>query len=192
MSDEFEKADEEVGASLVEPERISNDSQLPANASPSGVVEYRRQLVEEYHKGAPSLVKRLKDAGGDNSEALLIALIDEVISETDSLLGNELVATQNGDLSVSSVISFKRAEVLEKAIKAVQTKKEFERESGIDIDSPSMMVIFKFFMAKAKDTLDRMQLEDEVKDLFFMNLGEEMDSWKKELREEFESIRKAG
>jgi len=192
MSDEFEKADVEAGVSLLPPEGTEGDSQLPANSSPSGVVEYRRKLVEQYHKGAPSLVKRLQEAGGDNSEALLLALIDEVISETDNLLGNGLVATHNGELRDASIISFKRAEVLEKAIKAVQTKKEFERESGIDIDSPAMMVIFKFFMSKAKSSLDRMQLEDEAKDLFFTVLGEEMDSWRKELREEFEAIRKAG
>jgi hypothetical protein len=53
-----------------------------------------------------------------------------------------------------------------------------------------MMVIFRFFMAKAKDSLDRMGLEDEAKDLFFRVIGEEMDSWKRELREEFESIGK--
>ena len=176
----------------VEAEVVRDEKSLPAKSGSSGVVEYRKGLVEQYHNGAPTLIERLKQLGTDNSEALLVALIDEVIVETDHLLGNELVATENGELRDASVISFKRAEVLEKAIKAVQAKKEFERESGFDIDSPAMMVIFRFFMAKAKDSLDRMGIEDEAKDLFFRVLGEEMDSWKKELREEFESLRKAG
>jgi len=188
--DEVEVQDQEM--SLVTPGEIKGGENLPGRPAPSGVVEYRRQLVKEYHKGAPSLIERLKKLGTDNSEALLISLIDEVITETDHLLGNELVATENGELRDASVISFKRAEVLEKAIKAVQAKKEFERESGFDIDSPAMMVIFRFFMAKAKVSLDKMGLEDEAKDLFFRVLGDEMDTWKKELREEFEAIRKAG
>ena len=176
----------------IEAEVVSDEKALPTKPGSSGVVEYRKNLVEQYHDGAPTLIDRLKKLGSDNSEALLVALIDEVIVETDHLLGNELVATENGELRDASVISFKRAEVLEKAIKAVQAKKEFERESGFDIDSPAMMVIFRFFMAKSKDALDRMGIEDEAKDLFFRVLGEEMDQWKKELREEFESLRKAG
>jgi len=190
MSEDEQVVEAEV--SLMPPERISDDSQLPVKPSPSGVVEYRKQLLEEYHKGAPSLIERLKKMGSEDSDSLLVALIDEVITETDHLLGNELVFLNNGELKDASVISSKRSEVLERAIKAVTAKKEFERESGFDIDSPSMMVIFRFFMAKAKDSLNRMGLEEEAKDLFFRVIGEEMDSWKKELREEFEIIRKVG
>ena len=150
------------------------------------------QLVEDYHEGAASLIERLKRMGSEDSDSLLEALIVEVVKETDNLLGNALVATHNGELRDASAISFKRSEVLEKAIKAVAARKEFERESGLDIDSPAMMVVFRFFMAKAKGALDRMGLQEEAKDLFFRNLGEEMDTWKKALREEFETIRKVG
>jgi hypothetical protein len=78
---------------------------------------------------------------------------------------------------------------LEKAIKAVQNKQEFERESGIDVDSPAMMVVFRFFMLKGKEAFDRMNVGNEVSDLFFRTLGEIMENWKKELREHFEESR---
>lgn len=190
--DDFRKADIEAGVVTVEPpDSYGNvSSMVPRRELPiADVVQYREQLVKSYHSGAPSLVEKIKKAGKDDIESLLIALIDEVVRETDHLLGNELVATQNGELRDASIISFKRAEVLEKAIKAVQAKQEFERESGIDVDSPSMIVVFRFFMSKAKDAFDRMGVGNEVRDLFFRTLGEIMENWKRELRDRFEELR---
>lgn len=155
------------------------------------MIQFRKQLVEQYHKGAPSLAAKLRAAGKEDLESLLVAMLDEMIQETDHLLGNELVSMHNGELRDSSVISFKRAEVLEKAIKAVQTKQQFEKQSGIDVDSPSIMVVFRFFMSKAKETFSRMGVATEINDLFFRMFGEVSNDWKKELREKFEEMRTA-
>ena len=188
--DDFEKADSDAGVMTVEPPSRNLPETVPLNGKlPANVVEYRKQLVTTYHNGSPSLVERIRKAGKDDIESLLIAMIDEVVGETDNLLGNELVATQNGELRDASIISFKRAEVLEKAIKAVQAKQEFERTSGIDVDSPSMIIIFRFFMSKSKEAFDRMGVGDEVRDLFFRTIGEIMENWKKELREHFDELR---
>jgi hypothetical protein len=182
---EFEEADAEV----VSEQSVNLPAKGEKSAMPANVVEYREQLVKQYHNGAPSLVERIRKAGKEDIESLLVALIEEVVKETDHLLGNELVATQNGELRDASIISFKRAEVIEKAIKAVQAKQEFERESGIDIDSPSMVVIFRFFMSKSKDTFERMGVGNEMSDLFFRTFSDIMDNWKKELRERFDELR---
>jgi len=203
MSEEtaFEDADEEVSVAVLQPPAdmsgetsiVPADSAVPAKAGmPSNIVEYRDQLVEKYHKGCPTLVEKLRKAGKEDSESLVVALLDEVIKETDHLLGNELVATQNGELRDASIISFKRAEVLEKAIRTVQQKQDKERTGGIDVDHPAMMTVIRFFMAKAADSFDRMGVGDEVKDLFFRTLGDAMDNWKRDLREKFEELRAQG
>jgi hypothetical protein len=188
--DDFEKADMEAGVSPRETSAVEVMAPEKKNTALTGrtsdIMVYRQQLVEQYHAGAPTLVKRLKEAGRDDMDSLLIALIDEVVRETDHLLGNELVATQNGELRDASVISYKRAEVLEKAIKAVQNKRDAERIRGLDVDSPSMMSVFRFFMCKAKDCFERMNVGNEVSDLFFRTLSEATENWKKELREYLE------
>jgi hypothetical protein len=186
---EFEEADSVVGVVEVaeKPTTLpaeSNKGNLPAN-----VIEYREQLVRQYHKGAPSLVEKIRQAGKEDIESLLVALIEEVVTETDHLLGNELVATHNGELRDASIISFKRAEVIEKAIKAVQSKQEFERQGGINVDSPAVLTIFRFFMAKAKETFDKMGTGNETSDLFFRTFSGMMEGWKKELRVRFEELR---
>lgn len=184
--DEFQEADQMAGEAVAV---LMPPQQQTGVAKTVGYVEYRNQLVERYHQGARGLTERLRASGREDAEALVVALIDEVIKETDHLLGNELVATENGELRDASVISFKRSEVLEKAIKAVQTKQMFERESGIDIDSPAMMLIFRFFMAKVRATFVGINAPDEMSDLFFDKLSDAMSDWKKELRRQFDDLK---
>jgi hypothetical protein len=188
-ADDFDKADAQAGVEVLPAERKKSYN---SNLMTSDVMEYREKLLERYHKGASSLVERLKNAGKDDMESLLVSLIDEMVKETDHLLGNELVATVNGELRDASVISFKRAEVLEKAIKSVQAKHEAEKVEGLDIDSPEMMTVFRFFMLKSNEAFERMGVGKEVSDLFFRTFGGMMDNWKRELREHFEKTRVPG
>jgi hypothetical protein len=185
--DEFIKADAEAGVVTGEilPPARGNSSVVPT----TDLLLFRKQLVEQYHQGSPSLIARLRAAGKEDLESQIVAMVDEILAETDNLLGNQLVATHNGELRDASVISFKRAEVLEKALKAVQTRQQFEKQSGIDLDSPSMIIVFRFFMTKARETFTRMGVGPEINDLFFRMFGEVTNDWKKELREEFEAVR---
>lgn len=184
---EFEEADADAGvlsAQVVKREETSID--MPQ----SGVVEFREKLVEKYYEGRRGLVEALRVGASDASlDAILWGLIEQVLKETDHLLGNELVATHNGDLRDASVISFKRAEVLEKAIKAVSTKRELEKESGIDLESPMMEVVFRYFMEKTKEALDAIKVGNDANDLFFRTIMENTSEWKKELKNRMISLR---
>jgi len=170
-------------------ERSVPESQVDA---PKDLMELRERLVTKYHDGAPSLIDKLKKEGRDSLESLVPALVEEIIGETDSLLGNELIAAQQGSLKDSSAISFRRSEVAMMAIKAVQAKQQFERESGLDVNSPSLLVVFKYFMAKVKHVMDLMETDDEFNDTFFRMLGDVMDGWKRELKEEFDELNRIG
>jgi hypothetical protein len=190
MSDqttEFEIADKEAGVGEMVVSSPSSRDVLPAR----NAVEYRDQLVAKYHQGAKGLVDKLRSSGRNDAEALLLSLINEVIQETDHLLGNELVATENGELRDASIISFKRAEVLEKAIKAVQTKQQFEKEQGLDLDSPAMMVVFRYFMSKVKVALVQVNAPDDMSDLFFRTLSAAMAEWKRDLKVQFGELKGA-
>lgn len=184
--DEFVSADREAGVEVLAPSGTS-----VSKAEISDIIQFRQKLLEEYHKGSSSFLERLKKDGKDDLESLLMAMLEEVIMEADHLLGNELVATKNGDLRDASVIGFKRTEVFEKAMKALQTKLQFEKQSGIDVESPSMLIIFRFFIGKAKDALLMMGVDEELSNLFFTKFGEVTNDWKKELRQQFEELRKA-
>lgn len=187
MSDnnEFKKADETFDVVKVE-ERI--DTLMPVE----NMLEHRKKLIREYHEGAEGLVDKLRQQGKEDFNNLLVAVVEEVIKETDNLLGNELIATKNGHLRDATIISSKRAEVLEKVIKAVQAKQMYENQSGVDVESPSMVVIFKYFMEKVQKVFLDLGHGDEQRDVFFRMLGEELVHWKKEVKEEIDHALKVG
>ena len=187
--DDFQKADEEAGvATGVEVLAPSGSSVM--DRPPSDMIQFRKQLVSQYYNGAPGLAEKLQGAGKEDLESLVMALLAEMVKETDHLLGNELIALHNGELRDSSVISFKRAEVVEKAHKAAQTKQQFDKQvGGIDLDSPAIVAVFRFFMSKAKETFDKMGVGPEIPNLFFRRFGEVTDDWKKELKENFDLMR---
>jgi hypothetical protein len=182
MKTEFDTADEEGGE--VKPVKIIPESQG------TGLMGYRDGLVQRYHNGAASLLSRMEKEGCNSAEQLVMALVREVIGETDHLLGNELIATENGNIRDASVISGKRSEVLQAAIKAVQTKQALEKEgmsTAVDVDSPSMVVVFKFFMSKVKSCFSRMCMDDEMCNTFFQTWKMQTQAWKKELKAEIDA-----
>ena len=184
LEGEFEVTDESPSQAIVASGR--NGSMVPAD-----ILEHRDQLVQKYHGGSNGLLQRLKKEGNTDAESLLVALLDEVIKESDHLLGNELVSTGDGELQVASVISFKRAEVLEKAIKAVQAKQAFDKNSGFDLNSPSVTVLFRFVMKKVQSVFGTIGVRAEQADLFFTRLEEATTDWQKELRRDFDELREA-
>ena len=69
--------------------------------------------------------------------------------------------------------------------------RQFNKESGVDVDSPSVMVIFSFFFAKAKEAFQDAGMDENISDLFFRSFVKVTDNWKADLRKEFERIRDA-
>lgn len=193
--DDFTKADVEAGGRMVPVSLVSpsggsmvagGEGHADYGISPSNMMELRNRLVRSYHRGEESLAARLEADGRNGPEHLIMALVAELTRETDNLLGNELVATRQGALRDASVICYKRAEVIEKAIKAIQAKQQFDSTHGINLNSPSLMIILRYFMAKVKTVMDMLKVDDEFSDTFFRMLADAMEPWKKELQEEFD------
>lgn len=188
--DDFEKTDEDAGV-IEGVAEVIEESTTPmvlsgVRATPRDMMELRQQLIELYHSGSRSLVERLNKEDKNNPQSLVMALVGELVTETDNLLGNQLVSTQHGSLRDASVMSFKRAEVLEKAIKAVQNKQQFEKEHGFNVGHPAMQCVFRYFMDKAHTVMRAMRLDSEANDTFFRMLMEQMKDWKKELQQKID------
>lgn len=153
---------------------------------PNSQQKLREDLIQQYHKGHKGLQDRLKNTGKDTVDGGIKALIVELFEETDQLLGNALLSNLNGNSRDASVISVKRADVIEKALKALQAKQQFDKETGIDVESPAMLVIFTFFMDKLKDTFEELSYGAEEKDTFIRTFAFKMSNWKEELKEDLE------
>jgi len=184
---DFDKADATFPV-VAERETAPDSSGVTLARPPNNMLDRRKNVVMEYYNGAPGLADKLRGQNRDKPEMLVMALVDELIGETDNLLGNGLIATEQGDLRDATIISSKRAEVLEKAIRAVQTKQVFDKTGGIDLSSPSVRIIMRYFMKKAKIVFEQMGMRDEMSDTFFRQLGETMSEWQVELEADLEEM----
>ena len=150
--------------------------------------EVRQQMIADYFGGNSSFIANLVAVGKTTPEEFMNALIVEIIKEADVLKGNELIATQDGDLKSSSVISTKRSEVLERAIKAISKKREADSQNRIDLDSPMMKIVLQLFVEKIIEVFAVMNLSDEEKDVFLRLFPERMKTWREEVRHKMEDL----
>jgi len=150
-------------------------------------VEVREEKIKRHYNGT-SLTDRIKS---DNLsvEDLLGSLLTEYVREVDNLAGNQILATSSGNIETSTVISSKRVEIIDRMFKAVMAKKEFDSMSSIDVDSPSMRIVFRYFMGKCKESFIKSGFSSEISDTFFRCLTEVMQNWKKELKKEIAEIK---
>jgi len=169
-----------------------NSSVSTSDGVPADMVERRNQMMQKHYGGHSGLIEKLKYLGTNELKHIVLALCEEILQESDHLAGNSLIALEEGNLAASSAISAKRAEVIEKAMKALQTKEMFERERGIDVESPSMEVVFTYFLEKCKNALDETGIDQHVQFLFVKSLTYLMENWKKELKTALEQIHSLG
>jgi len=141
------------------------------------------ELVKLHFGGMSGIGKVLLNR---SNKEILEELRNEILKETDNLLGNELLLTSRNEIRDASAIAVKRGEILEKAMRIIMTMIEAEKAAGVvDIESPEVMVIFKYFMKKVNDTIDGNKMGNEFKDVFFRALADNLTDWKKELKSEF-------
>lgn len=163
-----------------------NNSDLPAENK--DWINERQKMVSSYFKGSQGLLHHLKNQNKDKPTSLILALVEEIVHETDNLLGAERLSAQKGDFKNSSVASFKRVEALEKATKAVQTHLQFQKENSIDLDSPYVEIIFNYFMRKTREAFKLSGYKNEASDVFFKMLSRGFSNWKKELQQEIDDM----
>ena len=160
-----------------------------APISPNQIIgSVRDGKIADAYNGSGSVCSRMSDPES-SVEEIMQALLYEFAREIDKLAGNERLAIDNGEIERATVISVKRAEVIDKMVKAFMSKKEFDSTTSIDVESPSMRVVFHFFLQKCQESFDKSGMSSEVSNLFFRNLTEVMANWKKELKRRIVEMR---
>jgi len=125
-----------------------------------------------------------------STETLIRSLLVELAREIDNLAGNRVIATENGEFEKATIISSKRTEMVDRAIKAIMAKKEFEANTSIDVESPSMRIVFQYFLEKCQESFAKAGMNSEISDTFFRNFNDICgSSWKKELKRRIAEIK---
>lgn len=173
--------------------QLNNPKPLPKNRFIAGadVNSYRDTLIEQYReKGHKSVLAKVKNGGGEvTSDEILGDIIEEMLDGTEDMLGTQLMLTEEGDLTNSTIVTVKRNESLRSVAEIVAKRKELnQRASDIDLNSPAFMLFQKLCFDRMMDTLKDLNIDEEMISLIISGFAKKMESWGKELKKKLDEI----
>jgi hypothetical protein len=145
-------------------------------------VKFRDEKIATHYGDEKKSLAKIVGNEPYNGEELLRLLVNELLREVDNLAGSQIIATENGDFQTATIISAKRTEIVDRAIKAIMHKKEFEAQTSIDIESPFVFVIFKYFIEKCKEAFTNAGFNNDTMNPFFYAFDDATREWKKDLK----------
>lgn len=170
----------------VSTEQISVDTSALVK---SDLEEEHEQCIKEYYNGNKGLLDKLQKEGKTTYEGLMNGVMEEMYKSVDTLKGNELVAKKRNDLGASTLIETKHMEAMTQLSKVIQQKQIFDRENGIDLDSPQMVTILQYFMGKIKESFESLATDEEAQSLFFGAFATKVETWKKDIQELIDNMK---
>jgi len=163
---------------------------LPAETA-EGYIELRGEevfgekdrLLEKYHRKNGSLAQSFSK-GEVSAEDGIDLLIMELLRETDSLKGSQLLFATRGNLRDETAVIIKRIDALEKIAKTIHRKQRMINEEVINLDSPYIRLLVTFITTKINETFLELGYENETVQIFFEKFQTLTDGWKKEVKRE--------
>ena len=191
-----EKSEDKEEVSSLEPElaesfvEVDQGEELTPVKS-SDFIVLREELVKKYHKTSESLFDKIQNRpDGSNVEIIINTVLEELIKETDNLLGNELTLMQSGHIRDSSVVSVKRSDVLSIVSRVAARKHELSTLNGsVDLNAPAFQLFQQLCFDKLVVVLDKLNVDPELKQLVALKWGEEMENWDKEMKYKLGTIK---
>ena len=173
--------------------KSENPKPLPTKRFIAGadINSYRDSLVAQYREnGHESVLDKVKNGGEEvTSDQILESIIVEMLEGGEDLLGTQLMLSQEGDVSASTLVTVKRSELLRSVAEIVAKRKELnQRASDVDLNSPAFMLFQKLCFDKMMETLKDLKVEEEMISLIVSGFSEKMSTWGKELKQKLDEL----
>jgi len=150
----------------------------------SPVRDLKKQLLAEHRATKKSIIEQLEfTSTGFNTDQLLNLIVEDMLDASEELQGTSLFLENEGDLSGSSAVVIKRADLLRLIADIVSRKKELSQRSGeIDLNSPAFCVFQKLCFDKMVESMEELKVEPEMVNLLLTRWQSKMKEWGKELK----------
>ena len=173
------------------PEEDHISRELVPSETPEGHIELRGEaifaekdrLLEKYHRINGSLIQSFSK-GEVSAEDGIDLLIMELLRETDSLKGSQLLFATRGNVRDETAVIIKRIDALEKIAKTIHRKQRMINEEVINLDSPYIRLLVTFITSKINETFIELGYDIETIQIFFEKFQVMTDGWKKEVKRE--------
>jgi len=155
----------------------------------SDINAYRDTLVDRFRKKHQGIIEKVKDNKGISSDEILVSIIEEILLDSEDLLGTRLVFTEEGNLHDAASVTVKRSDLLKSVADIVAKRKELnQRANDIDLNSPAFMLFQKICFDKMIAALNELNIEEESVQLILTKWSKQMENWGKELKDKLNEM----
>ena len=129
----------------------SNGSKKNPLSFQNDIFEKKRASLVKYYNGEKSLLEKMaKNPDGRNLETVLATTLEELVIESDDLLSNKLILTEQNNLKEANNVTIQRTNVLGKIADISLKKQELvSKTQDVDLNSPA------FFLDKSANFLSK-------------------------------------
>ena len=165
---------------------VNENSDIDKPEIDGDIISYRKKLVEQYRRNRRGIKDLLRN-GRLSIDDTLMLIAEEILEESESLLGNELITTEDGDLEKATSISVKRTDVLKSVADILAKKRELnQRDADVDLNGPAFMIFQKMCFDKMTAVLEELNFDKEMVHLILSKWVNKLQNWGKELKIELE------
>lgn len=173
--------------------KVTNPKPIPKNRFITGanINDYKESLIEKYREsGHRSVLDKVKQADENTtSDEILGLIIEQILQGGENLLGTQLMLQEQGNLQLSTATVVKRAQILKSVADVVAKRKELnQRASDIDLNSPAFMIFQKLMFDKMVDSLEELDIDEEMISLIVQKWSTKLQNWGKELKQKLQEM----
>lgn len=158
------------------------------------IFEKKEELLRKHYGNNDNIINKIiNNPDGRTLDMVLSTVIEEMFKDSDDLLGNKLLFTEENNLSEANDVTTKRSSILAKIADISLKKQEIiSRTQDVDLNSPAFFLFQELCFEKMKDTLIELKMEDEKIQLVIMKWAEKMKNWDKILTEKLDAYKSEG
>lgn len=151
------------------------------------LIERKSQLLKDHRRTNGSLIDMMQRGQIGIEEAMNIVIM-ELLKETDSLKGNELLFETEGNLRDATTVQVKRIEALEKAAKAIHRKHQIISDEVINLDSPYIRLLITWVLRMVQETFVELGYNAETVEVFINKFATKTADWKRDVKREIMAL----
>lgn len=155
----------------------------------SNITEYRDNLVDNYRQKHQGVLQKINENAELTANEILSLIAKDILVDSESLLGTQLLFSEEGNLRDATTITIKRSELLKSVAEIVAKQKELnQKASDIDLNGPAFMIFQKMCFDKMIDSLEELEMDEEMTQLILSKWSAKMENWGKEMKQKLDEL----
>ena len=156
---------------------------------PTGFTDQRNRAIKQFFSGDLTVAQKVKSSS--SVKQVMNTLVQQLAKTYDNMCGIEQMFLNNGQLTNSTIIADKKAEILQR-LSAIM-KKVFDidvKSRSIDVDSPQVKILITILFEKFVAVINTFVDSPDLQILIINSLKQSLKTWDKQFKQRIKNLEK--